>query len=143
MAKKIKIKDLEGDADEIKNLLKDFGCDLNTYINTQPITKKIPDFWLYILIPLFLIVSCLIWVDVLNSTWTKVITLFLFLNLGFIVLIVHYNYNKTAISIITFLIGLCLSLICLNVYTPKEITKKIEEEAISRLPKKNETNPDK
>lgn len=37
---KIKVKDLEGDAEEIKNLLKDFGCDLNTYINTQPITKK-------------------------------------------------------------------------------------------------------
>ena len=54
---KIKVKDLEGDAEEIKNLLKDFGCDLNTYINTQPITKKIPDFWLYILVPIFFILS--------------------------------------------------------------------------------------
>ena len=114
-----------------------------TFFQTPLYAKKIPDFWLYILIPLFFIVSCLIWVDVFDSTWTKVITLFLFLNLGFIVLIVHYNFNKTAISVITFLIGLCLSLICLNVYTPKEITKKIEEEAISRLPNKNETKTEK
>ncbi len=133
---KIKVKDLEGDAEEIKNLLKDFGCDLNTYINTQPITKKIPDFWLYILVPIFFILSCLLWVDVFNSTCAKIATLFLFLNLGFIVLIVHYNYNKTPISVITFLIGLCLSLISLNVYTPKEITKKIEEETVKRLPDK-------
>lgn len=138
MAKKIKIKELEGDADEIKNLLKDFGCDLNTYINTQPITKKIPDFWIYFIVPIFFILTCLLWIGVFNSVWSKVVTLLLFLILGFTSLIVQFNHKNWAITTIAFLTGFCLILIGLNVYTPKEITKKIEEETISRLPKKTE-----
>lgn len=133
---KIKVKELEGEAEEIKNLLMHFGCDLNTYINTQPITKKIPDFWLYILVPVFFILTCLLWIGVFDSVWSKVVTLFLFLILGCTSLIVQFNHKNWVITAIAFFTGLCLIAIGLNVYTPKEITKKIEEETINRLPSK-------
>ena len=131
---KLRVRDIEGDADEIKNLFKDLGCDLNTYINTKPTVSKIPTFWLYVSVPLFFVLSCLLWIGIFDATWTKVITLFLFLILGITSIIVHFNHNNCSITSISFFTGLCLILICLNVYTPSEISKKIEKEAVSRIP---------
>ncbi|MGV8992788.1 MAG: hypothetical protein ACOH1O_01715 [Flavobacterium sp.] len=134
----IKVKDLEGDAEEIKDLLIHFGCDLNTYINTQPITKKIPEFWIYILVPVFFMLNCLLWIGVFDSIWSKVVTLLLFLILGVSSLIVQFNHKNWPITGIAFITGFCLILIGLNVYTPIEITKKIEEETIKRIPNNND-----
>lgn len=130
---KIKIRDIEGDADEIKNLFKDLGCDLNSYISTTPIKNKIPHYWLFILGAVFFILSCLIWCDIFNSSITKIATLGLFLLLGLISVIVHYNHDKWTITAIPVVTGICLILICLNVYTPTEIAKKLEKEATEKL----------
>ena len=118
---KLRVRDIEGDADEIKNLFKDLGCDLNTYINTKPTVSKIPSFWLYVSVPLFFVLSCLLWIGIFDATWSKVITLFLFLILGITSIIVHFNHNNWSITSISFFTGLYLILICLNVYTPSEI----------------------
>ncbi len=136
---KIKVKDLEGDAEEITNLLIRFGCDLNTYINTQPVTKKIPNYWLYILIPVFVVLNCLLYINILNSIVSKITIILLFTILAFIVYIIHFNHNKNTVTGISFFGGLILILISLNIYTPKEITKKLEEEAVSRLPNKTKS----
>ena len=136
---KIKVKDLEGDAEEITNLLIRFGCDLNTYINTQPVTKKIPNYWLYILIPVFVVLNCLLYINILNSIVSKITIILLFTILAFIVYIIHFNHNKSTVTGISFFGGLILILISLNIYTPKEITKKLEEEAVSRLPNKTKS----
>ena len=63
---KIKIRDIEGDADEIKNLFKDLGCDLNSYISTTPIKTKVPTYWLFILGAAFFVLTCIIWCDLFN-----------------------------------------------------------------------------
>ena len=136
---KIKVKDLEGDAEEITNLLIRFGCDLNTYINTQPVTKKIPNYWLYILIPVFVVLNCLLYINILNSIVSKITIILLFTILAFIIYIIHFNHNKNTVTGISFFGGLILILISLNIYTPKEITKKLEEEAVSRLPNKTKS----
>lgn len=136
---KIKVKDLEGDAEEITNLLLRFGCDLNTYINTQPITKKISNYWLYILIFVFVVLNCVLYINILNSIASKITIILLFTILAFIVYIIHFNHNKSTITGISFFGGLILILISLNIYTPKEITKKLEEEAVSRLPNKTKS----
>ena len=131
---KIKIGDIEGEADDIKNLFLDLECDLSAYINAKPITDKIPKYWLYILTPIFFISTCLLAVGLLDNNWSKVVTLLLFLILGFISLIIQHNYKDWRITTIAFLTGFCLILIGLNIYTPEQISKKIEEEAVKRIP---------
>jgi len=130
---KIKIRDIEGDVDEIKNLFKDLGCDLNSYINTTPIKTKISTYWLLILGATFFILTCIIWCDLFNPTWTKVSILALFLLLGLISFIVHHNQDKWAITAIPLVTGLCLILVCLNVYTPQELAKRLENKAIEKI----------
>uniref|UniRef100_UPI004048AE23 hypothetical protein n=1 Tax=Flavobacterium sp. TaxID=239 RepID=UPI004048AE23 len=130
---KIKIGDIEGEADDIKNLFLDLECDLSAYINAKPITDKIPKYWLYILTPIFFISACLLAVGLLDNNWSKVVTLLLFLILGFISLIIQHNYKDWRITTIAFLTGFCLILIGLNIYTPEQISKKIEEEAVKRI----------
>jgi peptidoglycan/LPS O-acetylase OafA/YrhL len=130
---KIKIRDIEGDADEIKNLFKDLGCDLNSYISTTPIKTKIPTYWLFILAGAFFILTCIIWCDLFNPTWTKVSILGLFLLLGLISFIIHNNHDKWAITAIPIVTGLCLILVCLNIYTPQELAKRLENKAIEKI----------
>jgi hypothetical protein len=130
---KIKIRDIEGDADQIKNLLKDLGCDLNSYISTTPIKPKIPNVGIFILCSIFFILTCVIWCDLFNSTWTKVCILGIFLLLGLISYIVHNNYDKWSTTIIPIATGFCLILICLNVYTPQELAKRLENKAIEKI----------
>jgi uncharacterized membrane protein HdeD (DUF308 family) len=130
---KIKIRDIEGDADEIKNLFKDLGCDLNSYISTTPIKSKIPTYWIFILGASFFILTCIIWCDLFSPSWTKVSILGLFLLLGLISYIVHNNHDKWSITSIPIVTGLCLILVCLNVYTPQELAKKLEDKAIEKF----------
>jgi hypothetical protein len=130
---KLRIKDIEGDADEIKNLFKDLGCDLNSYINTTPVKNSIPNYWLVILVPVFFILTCLVWCDIFNPTWTKVSVLGLFLLLGLITLIVHHNHDRWPITIIQFFAGFSLILLSLNVYTPQELAKRIEDKTIKKI----------
>ena len=130
---KIKIRDIEGDADEIKNLFKDLGCDLNSYINTTAIKTKVPTYWLFILGAAFFVLTCIIWCDLFNSSWTKVSILGLFLLLGLISFIVHHNHDKWSITSIPIVTGLCLILVCLNVYTPQELAKRLENKTIDKI----------
>lgn len=130
---KLKIRDIEGDADEIKNLFKDLGCDLNSYINTRPTKSIIPNYWLYILVPVFFALTCLVWCDIFNPTWTKVSVLGVFLMLGLITIIVHHNHEKWSITGIQFFAGLSLILLSLNVYTPQELAKRIENKTIKKV----------
>lgn len=130
---KIKIRDIEGDADEIKNLFKDLGCDLNSYISTTPIKSRIPTYWLFILGAVFFILTCIIWCDISSPSWTKVSILGLFLLLGSISFIVHHNHDKWAITAIPIVTGLCLILVCLNVYTPQELAKRLENKTIDKI----------
>ena len=131
---KIKIGDIEGEADDIKYLFLDLECDLSAYINAKPMTDKIPKIWLYILIPTLFISTCLLSVEILDNNWSKVVTLLVFLILGIVSLIVQHNYKDWRITLIAFFTGFCLILIGLNIYTPKQISKKIEEETVKRIP---------
>lgn len=130
---KIKIKDIEGDANEITNLFKDLGCDINSYLNTSPTKDKIPNYWLIILGVTLFILSCCVWCDLFSPAWTKVSILGLFLLLGLIVFIVHYTYEKWPITLIPSITGLCLILVSLNVYTPQELAKRLEETTTQKI----------
>lgn len=130
MAKgKIKVKDIEGDSEQIKNLFKDSGFDLNSYLNVRPLLK-IHIAYVIISSVLFFSLTCLIWINVFNADWTKIATLGSILLLGVTLILVHYKYAMPSITWISFGIGLCLILLALNVYTPKELMKRLEEKTV-------------
>ncbi|WP_343330360.1 hypothetical protein [Polaribacter staleyi] len=130
---KIRIKDIEGDAGQITDLCKNLGFDLNSYLNEKPVKKQINKIWIYITVPLFFILCCLVWAAPLNPSLFKVLILGLFLLLGAIVVIIQFNHDNWMISGISGITGICLILISLNVYTPQEIIKKIEKQTTNKL----------
>ncbi|MDF9796126.1 hypothetical protein OKW21_001389 [Catalinimonas alkaloidigena] len=130
---RIKIKDIEGDAKQITNLCKDLGFDISTYLNQKPVKKTISKTWLAIIIPCFFILSCVVWIGLLNPVLTKISILALFLLLGTTIFIIQHNYENWIISTIAGITGLCLILISLNIYTPEELAKKLERKALDEV----------
>lgn len=120
----IRIKDIEGNAQQITDLCKNLGFDLNSYLNNKPQKKIISSIWLWILIPSFFVLTCLLWIVIVDPVLTKISVLGLFLILGIAIFIIHHNYDNWVISCIAGGTGLSLILICLNVYTPAELAKK-------------------
>jgi hypothetical protein len=122
----LKIKDIEGDAPDVSELFQKNGCSLAEYLGTEP-RKKLSVLWIWAMAMVFFILASCLWIDVFNLTWTKVSVLGVF-TLGFLITIVtHYNYKNWPLTVITGLAGLAIVLMALNVYTPQEIARKIED----------------
>jgi hypothetical protein len=130
---KIKIKDIEGDAQDIKALLKDLNCDMATYLGATVPPKRIPLLWLYLSVPLFIILATSEWIGVFNPILSKVSIIGLFFLYSCIVLIFHYNFKNWSLTTIAGIAGLIIILLALNVYTPQEVAKKIESHAINSV----------
>jgi hypothetical protein len=135
MKGKIKIRDIEGDVQQISDLCRNSGFDLNSYLNNKPRKEIISKVWLGILISIFFVLACTVWIGAFNPELTKIAVLALFLILGAVVFIFYHNHENWVTTLIAGLTGLSLILLCLNVYTPKELAKKIEDQSINRLNK--------
>lgn len=127
----IKIKDIEGDAQDVKNILQELNCDLSAYLGAPAAPKNIPVFWIWIIIPVFFILASCLWIGLFNPAWSKVSILGLFSLCGSISLIIHYNFKNWSLTAIVGFAGLILILLALNVYTPQELAKKIEKNAVN------------
>ena len=132
---KIKIKDIEGDAQEINHLLKENGFDLPSYLGARKTTGKVKTPVLFSLVSVFFVLNCCVWNKVLPGPWSNVAIQACFF-VGFIIVAVcSYNYrSKTLLCIIIFAVVTILSL-TLNVYSPKEIAKKIETLTVDKYNK--------
>lgn len=133
MNDRLKIKDIEGNAGQIQDLCKNLGFDLNSYLNEKPTKKDIPRIWIWITAPLFFICCCLLWVVDLNPNLFKILILFSLGILGFVVFTIQYNYGNWIYSLISGITGLILLLVALEVYTPQEVLKKLEEQTTNKI----------
>lgn len=124
---RLKIKDIEGDESDVSNLFQKNGCDLAKYLGAESSQLKIPNKWIGIMGFVFFVLASCIWVDIFNIIWTKISILGLFLLCSLIVLAVHYNFKNWSLTAIAGFSGLIAILMVLNVYTPQEIAKKIED----------------
>ena len=127
---RIKIKDIEGDAQDVKNILQDLNCDLSTYLGAPTAPKMIPAFWIWIIVPVFFILASCLWIGLFNPAWSKISILGVFTLFGSILVIVHYNFKNWSLTAIVGFAGLILILLALNAYTPQELAKKIEKSAV-------------
>ena len=131
--KKIRLKDIEGDAGEITDLCKNLNFDLGTYLNQKPTKKEIPKLWIWIGVPFFFVLCCIVWIIPLNPALYKVSILALFIIWALIIIIIQFNYEKWVLTLITGIAGMCLILIALEVYTPQEVVKKLEEQTTKKM----------
>lgn len=134
--KRIKLRDIEGDAGEITDLCKNLGFDLGSYLNEKPTKKDIPKIWIWIGVPFFFILCCIVWIFPLNAALYKISILALFIIWALIIVIIQFNYEKWILTLITGIAGMCLILISLEVYTPQEVVKKLEEQASEKMGEK-------
>jgi hypothetical protein len=132
---KLKIKDIEGDAEDIYDLFQKSGCDLSSYIGAGTQSKTFSAWWIVSAITLFFVLSCCIWTGIFNLAWTKVGILSLFL-LGFlIVILIQYKCRNHIITILSGIAGLAIIFIALNIYSPSEVAKKMEAATIKKYEK--------
>jgi uncharacterized protein involved in response to NO len=82
---------------------------------------------------LFFGTACLMSENICSQTVKRCFILGLFLLLGIIAFIVHYQYDRWSLTAIAIGTGLCLILIALNIYSPQDIAKKILKQLTSKI----------
>ena len=94
MGEKIKIKDIEGDSEEVIRLFSSSDCSLSEYLNAnKPI--KIPLIAIGILVVVFFIINCVLWILPMEYEATrKILILASFLLGGIGTIMVHMNWKK-------------------------------------------------
>ena len=133
--KTIRIKDMEGDAAELTDFFKNNGFNLNEYLNNKP-TKKYVPLWILLLVTfLFLVISCVLFILTIPIALYQFLILIIILLTGSILVIFQHNYEKWVMTTIAGFTLLCVILISLKIYTPTEVMKKIEEQAVQKVTK--------
>lgn len=127
MAEKIKVGKIEGTKEDVVSFITESGLDISDYINSAKVIK-VPFISIVICSALFFFFVCIIAVMGESYPKTKTILILLSVALGSVNLCLIYMSwkNKTLTGIVTLAEVLLFSL-SLNIYTPKDIVKKIEE----------------
>jgi len=131
----VKIKDMEGDETDLRNLFQKSGCSLASYLKIDE-REKISAHWLWILLCVLFAVACCVWNNVFSPGWHKVAILGLFLLSFLLVLLVHFNFRNWHLTAIAGVGTLTLVLIAMNVYPPGEVVRKISNVAEKKLESK-------
>jgi len=124
----MKFKDFEGSPEEINNFFQNNGLNVSEYLNISK-DKKADSKWIYILIALFICFNIVIsFIDF--SSWLYYPLAILTLStLAGLIAIIHHNYEKTTVSIITGISGLIIMVISYKILTPKEAIKEVKDKS--------------
>lgn len=124
---KIKVRDIEGSNEDVVRFFNESGLDIADYINSAR-KIKIPLWSIISTSALFFVTICII--AILDSEYEKLrnILILFSIALAFLNLCIVYMAwkNKTIAGIIA-LAEIILFSISLNIYTPKEVVKKVED----------------
>lgn len=127
---KLRVKDIEGSKDNVINFFKEQGLDVCDYLHT---TKeiKIPLISIIIVSILFMMCLTLIMIFGENTILVKILTIFA-LALGFInISLIYMSWKNCTLTGIIAFGELIIFAVTLNIYTPKEVIKKIEDKVPS------------
>lgn len=132
MAEKIKVGNIEGTKEDVVNFITESDLDISDYINSAKVIK-VPFISIVICSALFFVFVCIIAVMGESYPKTKTILILISVALGSVNLCLIYMSwkNKTLTGIVTMAEVLLFSL-SLNIYTPKEIVKKVEEKVSTK-----------
>ena len=118
--KKIKIKDIEGEAEELTKFFADYNCSLEDYLNPNK-SPKIKVAALIVTVSIYIIVACVLFcLPKEDMIVTKILTVICFVLAGISVIFSHLYWRNTIATIIAGAVSIGLYLVAIEVISPAE-----------------------
>ncbi|WP_395075856.1 hypothetical protein [Flavobacterium sp.] len=126
----MRIGDIEGTPEEIKDLVDNQGLDIGKYLKATPsiTNKKHHNIGLIISIALFLILNICVWTINISETLEKISIVILLALICYITVLIHQRHENYMISGLVILFSIAIMSVCLSFITPKDALQKIDEE---------------
>lgn len=127
MGKKIKIKDIEGEAEELTKFFADSNCSLEDYLNPNK-SPKIKVSALIVIVVVYAILACVLFC--LPKEYiivTKILTIICFMLAGVSVILTHLYWRNTTATIIAGAVFFLLYLVAIEVISPAEAGLNVKD----------------
>lgn len=127
MGKKIKIKDIEGEAEELTKFFADSNCSLEDYLNPNK-SPKIKVSALIVTVVVYAILACLLFcLPKEHIIMTKILTIICFMLAGVSVIFTHLYWRNTTATIIAGAVFFLLYLVAIEVISPAEAGLNVKD----------------
>ena len=126
----MRIGEIEGTPEEIKNLVDNQGLDIGKYLKATPniTNKKYHNIGLFISIAIFLLLNICVWTINVSNTCEKISIVVLLALICYITILIHQRHENFMISGLVILFSIVIMSVCLNFITPKDALQKIDKE---------------
>lgn len=127
MGKKIKIKDIEGEAEELTKFFADSNCSLEDYLNPNK-SPKIKVSVLIVTVVVYAILACVLFcLPKEHIIMTKILTIICFMLAGVSVIFTHLYWRNTTATIIAGAVFFLLYLVAIEVISPAEAGLNVKD----------------
>ncbi|MDN3664390.1 hypothetical protein ACFFU1_11585 [Algibacter miyuki] len=126
----MRIGDIEGTPEEIKDLVDNQGLDIGKYLKATPsiTNKKFHNIGLLISIAIFLIINICVWTIDVSDPLEKISIVILLALICYITILIHQRHENFMISGLVILFSIVIMSVCLDFITPKDALQKIDNE---------------
>lgn len=124
---KLKIKDLEGTLKDINELFQEHNCDLSSYIGAEKSVPKGIPLLLIVSILFHFVVACILWAAEISETLYKILFLGLIFSAITIIFCVYLKFKNPTLTLLCIVGAMIIIVIALNISTPQDTMKKVEE----------------
>lgn len=127
MGKKIKIKDIEGEAEELTKFFADSNCSLEDYLNPNK-SPKIKVSALIVIVVVYTIFACVLFcLPKEHIIMTKILTIICFMLAGVSVIFTHLYWRNTTTTIIAGAVFFLIYLVAIEVISPAEAGLNVKD----------------
>lgn len=127
MGKKIKIKDIEGEAEELTKFFADSNCSLEDYLNPNK-SPKIKVSALIVIVVVYTIFACVLFcLPKEHIIMTKILTIMCFMLAGVSVIFTHLYWRNTTTTIIAGAVFFLIYLVAIEVISPAEAGLNVKD----------------
>lgn len=126
----MRIGEIEGTPEEIKDLVDNQGLDIAKYLKATPsiTNKRNHNIGLFISIAIFLILNTCVWTIDISDTFEKICVVILLALICYITILIHQRHENFMISGLVILFAIAIMSVCLDFITPKDALDKIDNE---------------
>lgn len=127
MGKKIKIKDIEGEAEELTKFFADSNCSLEDYLNPNK-SPKIKVSALIVIVVVYAIFACVLFcLPKEHIIMTKILTIICFMLAGVSLILTHLYWRNTTTTIIAGSVFFLIYLVAIEVISPAEAGLNVKD----------------
>ena len=123
----IKIKDIEGEAEDIQRLFHDEGRDITDYLGVDRTSRRLSKWWIVGVAALFFILSCCICAKNIPGGWNTAAILGEIMIPFVIIGMIHYKHRNWVITMIAIIACVAMASVAFHVNSPQGLIQHIEE----------------